>query len=272
MHKLIVSQGRIADRKAGTIEGAACTAKALEGILSIAGTYIGQPSPPECDDWCESLLKAKPVLNQLAEELSAAIEAGEQPVMVANTCPASIATLPVVARKYPDVTLLWIDAHTDFNIPETTKSGYLGGMVVSAACGLWDSGHGGGLTPDQLVMVGVRDIDEAEAELINKHNICIIPPDEATPEVVKLAVGDRPVWLHIDWDVMEPGYIPADYSVEGGISPKQLQSILEILTPNQVKGIELAEYLPPVSKEDETRAILHIVEIISPLLRATLSR
>ena len=49
-------------------------------------------------------------------------------------------TLPALARTRGDAKLLWLDAHGDFNTPETTGSGYLGGMCLAGACGLWDTG------------------------------------------------------------------------------------------------------------------------------------
>ena len=45
-------------------------------------------------------------------------------------------------RHVPDVRVLWLDAHGDFNTPETTPSGFLGGMCLAAACGRWDAGFG----------------------------------------------------------------------------------------------------------------------------------
>jgi arginase/N-omega-hydroxy-L-arginine amidinohydrolase len=99
----------------------------------------------------------------LGEAVAASIGSGKLPVMVANTGSASLASLPVVARTFADAVVLWIDAHGDFNTPATTDTGYLGGMVLAAACGLWDSGHGAGLRPEQTIIVGARDIDGDEA-------------------------------------------------------------------------------------------------------------
>jgi arginase/N-omega-hydroxy-L-arginine amidinohydrolase len=159
MMDLIVSQGRIADRAAGMIEGAALTAQALEQRYGAKGQLIGRPSGPVDDDWSVSLPAARETLTALAQAVSTSIAANHLTVMAANTCAASLATLPVVAREHPDVVVLWIDAHGDFNTPDTTGSGYLGGMALSGPCGLWDSGHGAGINPQQAILVGARDID-----------------------------------------------------------------------------------------------------------------
>ena len=174
-----------------------------------------------------------------------------------------------MARNHPDAILLWVDAHGDFNTPDTTDTGYLGGMVVAAACGLWDSGLGAGLNADQVVFVGARDIDPSEAELIAKQGAQIIPASKVTPEAVLSAVDGRKVWIHIDWDVLEPGYVPADYKVSGGLLPDQIQAILSALSPDQVLGLEVAEFqVPPDAQQSET-ALKMILEMLDPLLNST---
>ena len=139
---LVVSQGRVADRTAGTIEGAVRTARVLECRYGVKGRSVGKIAPPANDDWHTSLSQAKETLDELRQAITASIESDNLTVMVSSTCSASIASLPVVARRYPDTVVLWFDAHGDFNTPETSGTGYLGGMVLAAACGLWDSGHG----------------------------------------------------------------------------------------------------------------------------------
>ena len=266
MFELIVSQGRIADRKERTIEGALQTARMLEDALGLKGKYFGTPEPAKTDDWTISLPGAKQTLVCLQRAISDSIEASRTPIMVANTCSASLASLPPLAERYPEAILLWVDAHGDFNTPETTDSGYLGGMVLAAACGLWDSGHGNGLRPDQVILVGARDIDPDELAQLRRSGVRILPPEEATPDAVREAVGKAPVWIHVDWDVMEPGHIPADYSVPHGFLPKHLREIFEAIPSGQIVGLELAEFHAPLSESESRVPLKHILSIIEPLL------
>ncbi|MEO8907018.1 MAG: arginase family protein [Microbacteriaceae bacterium] len=218
------------------------TGDALSVLLGVEARFVGRPSAARDDDWTESLSAAEGVLLELRAALADALAAGSEPVLVTNTCAASLATLPQVAARYPDAVVLWIDAHGDFNTPATTGSGYLGGMVLAAACGLWDSGHGAGLKPTQVALVGARDIDPAERELLDHAGVRILSPQESTAEAVREFVADRPVWIHIDWDVLEPGFIPAAYKVPDGLLPHQVGAILAALPAGAVKGIELAEF------------------------------
>jgi arginase/N-omega-hydroxy-L-arginine amidinohydrolase len=268
MFDLIVSQGRVADRTARTIVGAARTAQALEHRYGAKSRYIGKASPPANDDWRVSLPQAKETLVGLGEEIRTSVKSDNLTVMVSNTCSASLASLPVVASEYPDAVVLWIDAHGDFNTPETTDTGYLGGMVLSAACGLWDSGHGAGLKPKQVILIGARDIDQAEDKLLQKAGVRIISPTETTPETVLNAINNSRVWIHIDWDSLEPGFVPADYKVPGGILPSQLRAIFEAIPLTQILGIELAEFNAPADSDSIEKALSIILDIVAPIFEA----
>lgn len=239
---LIISQGRVGDRTSGALPGALAAGQAIGRMLGLQPRIIGTPSPARTDDWSECLPDATETLRGLRDAVQAAFDSGAVPVLATNTCGASIGTLPAVAERFPDAVVLWIDAHGDFNTPQTTESGYLGGMVVAAACGLWDSGHGAGLNPAQVVIIGGRDIDPAERELLDEHRVTVLGPGESTPERVAELVDGRDVWIHVDWDVLEPGYIPAAYRVGEGLLPHQVAAIFAALAPGQVKGVELAEF------------------------------
>ena len=100
---------------------------------------VGEPGEPAVRDWSEDLPAARPVLEAAAAALRDAFDAGALPVLTASDCSICIATLPEVVLHEPDVHVAWIDAHGDFNTPETTPSGFLGGMCLAAACGRWDA-------------------------------------------------------------------------------------------------------------------------------------
>lgn len=264
---LIVSQGRLADRSSGAIAGAAWTAKALKDRLGVEPTVVGTPSTPAHDDWRRSLPQARTTLEELARAVSSSILNRQVPVVIASTCCASLASLPVVARTYPQVVVLWFDAHGDFNTPATTESGYLGGMVLAATCGLWNSGHGAGLSFSQIVLIGVRDLDPPEAELLHRGEVRVIRVEEATPDAVLNAVGDAQVWIHVDWDVLEPDTVPADYRVPSGLSPDQIRNIFEALPRDRILGIELAEFKAQGDVGAVTKSVSAILHMIDPLLR-----
>ncbi|MVF14802.1 arginase family protein [Ketobacter sp. MCCC 1A13808] len=263
---LIYSQGRVGDKTEHTIRGAALTAQELEYMQGSKGVCVGKWHPPASDDWSTCLPQAQETLVSLKKAVSISIKSDRLTILASNTCSASLATLPVVVEQYPEVIILWFDAHGDFNTPETTTTGYLGGMVLAAACGLWDSGHGSGVRPEQVVLVGAHDIDPPERDLLHNAGVRVIPPKEVTPNSVLNAIGDAKVWIHIDWDVLEPGHIPADYEVAGGLVPKQIQAVLSSIPSDRILGIELAEFKAPLESKDIDSAINNIRLIVDPVI------
>lgn len=268
--ELIVSQGRIADRTSGAIPGAALTAELLASLTGLEGLKIGWISPAKNDPWSAALPEAGATLTALQEAITATIGRGNRPLMVANTCSASLASLPVAAREYPDAVLLWIDAHGDFNTPLTTESGYLGGMALAAACGMWDSGHGSGIDPKSVIVIGGRDMDTAEADLMRDAGVRLIQPSEATPEAILSEIGDREIWIHVDWDVLEPHNVPAAYAIADGLLPETLRSIFAALPMKRIVGLELAEFEASGSWSEDKKALGIIADIISPIFPASM--
>ncbi|ABL69269.1 Arginase/agmatinase/formiminoglutamase [Paracoccus denitrificans PD1222] len=190
--------------------------------------------------------------------------AGQCPLVVANTCSASVATLPAAARMIDGLRVLWVDAHGDFNTPETTGTGYLGGMALAGACGLWRTGHGGEVSPARVALLAARDIDPPEEALLAQAGVHRFVAG-AEPETVLAALGEGPIWLHVDWDAMEPGTVPAAYSVPGGLTPGRLRAFLAAIPPQQIAGVELAEFEMPGTAQAAQGAIATILDIVGPL-------
>lgn len=264
-YRLIINQGRVADRTDGALVGARQAGRALAEHLSVEASVVGEPSTSAQDGWRDALDQAAGTLRGLAAEVGSALAAGRVPLLVANTCAASIASLPVAAAKYPEAVVLWIDAHGDFNTPDTTESGYLGGMALAGACGLWDTGHGGAVDPRNVLLVGARDIDAAEQVLLRDAGVTILPPERATAETVQEFVAGRQVWIHVDWDVLEPGYIPAAYKIPAGLLPRQVAAIFAALPAESIRGVELAEFEAGDPDVPEALSIELIVETFQHL-------
>ena len=157
-----VLRGRTSDRSPDGVRGSELLGAALGGDVRV----VGEPSPPAVQGWEEDLAAARPVL-----EAAAAAVAGPAPVLVAAQCTIALATLPVIAAREPDAVVVWLDAHGDFNTPATSGSGYLGGMPLAAACGLWDGGYGAGLDASRVVLGGARDLDPAERAALDAAGV-----------------------------------------------------------------------------------------------------
>lgn len=261
---MIACQGRVADRTPGALLGAKLTAEAIAGSVGVNPQFIGEPEEPAEDGWEASLAAADATLGELSSAVGEVLQAGEFPVVVNNTCAASLATLPEVAGRVPDATVLWIDAHGDFNTPATTDSGYLGGMVLSAACGLWGDREWAKLDPENLILVGTRDVDAKEEALLDRAGVRRISPEEATVDRILEECGGSPLWIHVDWDGLEPGHVPAAYRVPDGLGTDLIRDIFTALDPARVAGLEIAEFEATGDQVADQKALDEILRMVGP--------
>ncbi|WP_244481626.1 arginase family protein [Rhizobium sp. Root1203] len=208
-----------------------------------------------------------PALQAMSRHYETIFEQGARPLTVLTRCAVALATLPIVAGYRPDACVVWLDAHADMNTPDTSTSGYLGGMAISGAAGLWDSGLGAGLALKNVVLVGARDVDPAEHTLIDSGGIQIVRPQADIGTAMIDTIAGRPVYVHLDCDVLNPGIVPSDYQVEGGLTLSGLQDVLGCLAQSELLGVEIAEFQNaweigghPVSPEGFLGAIGPLVE------------
>ena len=144
------------------------------------------------------------------------------PVLAAADCSIAVTTLPAALRHRPDARVLWLDAHGDYNTPDTTGSGYLGGMCLAGACGEWDAGLGDTIEAEKLVLAGVRDLDAGERELLERSQATVIGASVVeTLVAVKNALDGSPVFIHLDLDVLDPEEFPAAVSGARGTVLRQ---------------------------------------------------
>jgi arginase family enzyme len=265
---LTVFNGRAGDHNILGMAGAAAIGEELRHRLVLEPTVIGSPEPALNANWDEELAAALPTLQAMATRYEAIYAASQVPVTALSRCAVALATLPVVARHHPDAVVLWFDAHADLNTPENTSTGYLGGMALGGAIGLWDSGLGGDLAADNVVLGGTRDIDLPEQQLIDNGMITLAAVGPDLIADLRCAVGDRPVYVHLDCDVLEPGIVPTDYRVPGGLTLDDLRAIAELLAMNKVVGIEIGEFETSFEPDGEAFSPAALLDALAPLINA----
>jgi arginase len=235
-------RGRTSDRTDGAGVGAQALAERL------GGRVIGEPSPGRPRDWSEDLPEARPVLEAAAAEVTAALDQRELPLLTASDCSICIATLPTVARRVPGVRVLWIDAHGDFNTPDTTPSGFLGGMCLAAACGRWDAGWADTIDPASVSFLGVRELDPGEALEVEAAGVRRGVPD------------DGPVYVHLDLDGLDPSVMPVQFPVADGLSADEVRDALAALVRDgRLVGLEVTAFEHP----EHLDVVLEILEPVA---------
>ena len=125
--------------------------------------------------------------------------------------------------------MLWLDAHGDYNTPETSGSGYLGGMCLAGACGEWDAGLGDTIAAERLVLAGVRDLDAGERELLERSDATVIGASVVeTLVAVKNALDGAPGVHPPRPRRARPGGVPGRrFPTPGGLSSDKLYDLME---------------------------------------------
>ncbi|KAA5838141.1 arginase family protein [Saccharopolyspora hirsuta] len=244
--------------------GSQLVAASLAARFGGQPVVIGEPRPALSVGWEEELAAALPELQAMSRRYEQLLADGGVPVTALSRCAVALATLPRIAAHRPDAVVVWFDAHADINTPQTTPTGYLGGLALSGPLGLWDSGLGSGLLPQNAVLVGARDIDPPEQRLIDRGAVGLVPVGPRLPEELRRAVGGRPVYVHLDCDVLEPGVVATDYRVPGGMSLADLHRAAEVLAECEIVGVEIGE----LEADSEATTAAPVVEALEPLLRA----
>jgi arginase len=236
-------RARTSDRTDGAGAGAEALARAL------GGRVVGEASAGAPRDWSQDLPAARPVLKAAAAEVSAALDQGELPLLTASDCTICIATLPTAARRIPGLRVLWLDAHGDFNTPDSTPSGFLGGMCLAAACGRWDAGWPDTIDPAMVSFLGVRDLDPGERVEVEQARVGTGVP------------GDGPIFVHLDLDVLDPSVLAPQFPVPGGLQSADVRDVLARLRDEgRLVGLEVTALEDPAGVE-------LVTEILEPVTR-----
>jgi arginase len=182
-------------------------------------------------------------------------------IVIGGDCGVEYAGVDAVAARARPV-LLWADAHADLNSPESSPSGAFHGMVLRA---LLDDGV---VAPEDVLLLGVRDLDVAEAEAIERFGLRRVAAHEMADAVAERAGdgSDALLYLHVDLDVLDPGVFtgvgfPAPFGLELG---ELCDALVAARGALPLGGAGLCEYAPAEGARDDnavddSAAILRII-------------
>jgi arginase len=181
----------------------------------------------------------------LARIVASEVKAGALPVGLLANCSALMGMLGGLQRSGPTprplrVGLVFIDAHGDFNTPETTLSGMLGGMPVAISAGLCltrlrlKSGLDPALPERHIVLAGVRDVDPLEQDLLDRSAVEHLSVEDIKTraasldrQMKRLASLTDVIYVHVDMDVLDPAEVAGhSLRVPGGPTSLELAAAL----------------------------------------------
>ena len=180
------------------------------------GWSINEPDPVRDAAVQRRIAAVNEPIARFTEE---AARAGDRPVCLTGDCCAAIGALTGLQRAGVEPTLLWLDAHGDFNTPATTPSGYLGGMPLAMLTGrgdleILDALRAHTIDDDAVVLYDARDLDPLEREALAASRVTHVTSIDAL-DSFDFCRG--PVHVHLDPDVLNPLDAPAmAYPAPGG--------------------------------------------------------
>jgi arginase len=227
----------------------------------------------EGDPHAKYLKEITDTCSKEAELVVKTLEGGAIPIVLGGDHSIAMGTVSGVAefyrRKNQRIGLLWIDAHTDINTPDSSPSGNVHGMPLGAIMGLFPSpltdlyGFSPKVQPQNCVLVGIRDVDNFERENIRKSGVHVFTMrdiDErgmrtVMEEALRLA-GRGTVGYHVslDLDWIDPEDAPGvGTPVWGGATYREGHLAMEIIADHgRMLSFEMVEVNPVLDERNQT--------------------
>ena len=229
---------------------------------------------PEIHDTCELI----------AARVSEATTRGALPLVLGGDHSVALGTLGGMASVHGPGGVLWIDAHSDINTPETSPSGNVHGMALAAALGLAGPGFESDAWPlpavdrKRVALVGTRLLDDGERRLLREAGVRVFTMSEIDRIGIERAIresldrisGGGFVHVSFDMDVLDPDVAPGvGTPVRGGLTYREAHLAMELVAESgSARSLEVVEVNPILDRENTTAATA--VELVASALGATI--
>jgi arginase len=208
--------------------------------------------------------------------LTAEATAGaRRPLLLSGDCLTAVGILAGLQRRHPDVAIVWLDAHGDFNTPQISTSGYLAGMSLAMLTGRSPDPFCEPLRlrpvpEDAVVLVDARDLDPAERDALDTSHVVRVPADPPAVRTALARLAAPAVYLHLDLDIIDGDELPGlRFPTAAGPSLAQIEECLAtILTTVEPTAACIACAWSPQALGDP--ATRHVIQRIAAALGASL--
>jgi arginase len=221
------------------------------------------------------------VLNDLRPRVEQAVKSGAVPLIIGGDCSIALATVAGARRYYRHVGLVYVDRDADLNVPATSHSGCVDGMVISHAVGrgapelvrFW--GEPPLVRESDVVLFGIDRVDPPEDAALNRSPMRRFRAEEirrkgaaesARAAIRQLHSGQNEFILHVDVDVISSSEFPAaSFAAEGGLPFADVREALKVFVAEKnLAAIEISTYNPSLDPEGKNAAAL--IELICDLV------
>lgn len=237
--------------------------------LGVTTQEMAEPGDPSA----RFLPEIAQVCRDLADRVEDALDKGWFPVVLGGDHSVAIGTISGIARHYrkqgKHIGVLWADAHTDVNTPETSPSGNIHGMPLAVLLGegpeelVRIAGDEPALRPQDVCVIGARDVDMTERSVVRKLGLRVYTMSEldergtavCVREAIDRVTADTAgIHLSFDLDGVDPQHAPGvGTPVPGGLNLRESHLICEkVAQTGRVLGVEMVELNPVIDSENRT--------------------
>jgi arginase len=238
------------------------------------------PETAERQEEIRHLAAVREVCEAVAERAEAMISGGYFPIFLGGDHSIAIGTVSGVAKNFERTGVIWLDAHADFNTPQTSPSGNIHGMPLAVLTG---SGHpdlvaiggeGASVRTEDVVLIGLRSVDLEERRLLREAGIRAYTMKEVDAygiaSVVRRALRalshlDR-VHVSFDLDVADPDVAPGvGTPVRGGLTYREAHLVMELINEAEIAtSLDVVEVNPILDDRNGTAALA--VELVASMM------
>ena len=216
------------------------------------------------------------------DEAKEAMARGSLPLFLGGDHSIAAGTIAGVSSHFrakgEEVGVIWFDAHADMNTPETSPSGNVHGMPLAALLGYGApemvdiGGRGPSLKPENVVIIGARDVDENEKRIVAESGVQVFSMKEVdllgmaevTMRAIEIA-GEGTGGIHLSFDIdgCDPDFAPGvGTPVRGGINYREAHLFMELLADSgRLSSMDVVELNPTRDLRNKTaEAVVHLVQ------------
>ena len=274
-----VDMGPSAIRYAGIIE----RLESLQyKVQDLGNVDIARPDrrEPIREDNLRNLREVVDANARLAKVVNEEIAEDHFPLVLGGDHSIAIGSVAGVSQHYDNLGVIWYDAHGDINTVETSPSGNIHGMPLAVNLGLGHKmltdimGNAPKVKPENIVLIGIRCLDEGEKELLRKLQVKVYTMHEidriGMPQVMKETIEylqDRTDGVHLSFDLdgIDPSEAPGvGTPVNGGATYRESHLAMEMLAESDlITSAEFVEVNPML--DDKSKTAILAVDLIGSL-------
>jgi arginase len=251
-------------------------------VDDLGNVPVAQPEGhPEGHPQAKYLPQITQTCTYLAELVERQMAEGRRPVILGGDHSLAVGSVSGVSKYLRErgqkLGMIWIDAHTDMNTPETSPSGNVHGMPLACCVGLGPKdltdifGYSPKVAPENVVLLGIRSVDQPERDNVQASGVHAFTMRDIDERGMRAVIeesiciassGTAGIHVSLDMDAVDPREAPGvGTPVRGGITYREAHLAMETLCDSgRMTSMEVVEVNPVIDEVNRTAALA--VELI----------